>query len=195
MKAAPAAPAAAEKPAPVEEKKVPAKEAATLDKAPEGHAAPAGCATASQPPASKPVVLQRDGKQVVHGGEGFTELPVVSVTELVKNPEPYADKDIEISGDVAGMCYHARGWFSVAAADGSGAQVRATTMPRFKVPRNAVGTKARVQGRVELIDVDPRFAKHLAKDHGMPEPEKADQPVKRVVLRVSGAEFAEPKTP
>lgn len=197
-KAAPAkaeAPAPAETPKKVEPPKAEApKVAPKLDKAPEGHAEPAGCAgSATAPPASEPVVTKTPaGLTLIQAGDKLAEMPVVGITELLATPDKYDGQVIEVKGDVSGMCYHGRSWFSVAAADGSGAQVRVTTMPKFKVPREAVGMAVRVQGKVEVIGVDPKFAKHLAEGHGMPAPAAADKPVKRVILRVAGAEFAEP---
>ena len=159
----------------------------------EAHEEHASCGGhGSAPPATETVATDTpDGGKVTHGGGTFAEVPEVSVTELVANPDKYAGQQVQVVGDVSAMCHHRRGWFAVAAADGSGAQIRVITMPAFLVPQEAIGTKARAQGKVEVVEVDPRFARHLSADHGLPAAEKPAAPVKRVVLRAAAADFVE----
>lgn len=123
-------------------------------------------------------------------GAKLSGLPVVKVADLLAKPDQYAGKTIRIEGDVSAMCTHRRGWFSVqdpGARDG--AYVRILTAPSFLVPPGSIGKKARAEGRVEVIDVNPEAAKHYADEHKLNEQNTNGVANRSVVIRAVGAEF------
>jgi hypothetical protein len=113
----------------------------------------------------------------------------VRVSDLVNQPERFAGKTVQVSGDVTAMCTHRRGWFAVREQSSDMHYVRVLTAPSFLVPPHAVGRKARAEGRVDVIDVPERAARHYARDHRLEAPEEVRGSRKSVVIRATGAEF------
>ena len=125
-------------------------------------------------------------------GEKLSGLPLVSVAELVKNPEAHAGKKVRVEGTVVSYCFHARHWFAVRDTGSTeGPAVRLLTGSRFLVPENAMGMKARAEGTVELMDVSASSARHYAESHGLGGSKAVEggKSVRQVVIRVTGAEF------
>jgi hypothetical protein len=130
------------------------------------------------------------GADMVLVGGDLAGLSVVSVKELVENPDDYAGKTIRVQGDVNAMCHHGRGWFSIQdEGDRSGNFVRIVTNPNFLVPAGSIGKKARAEGRVDVIEESAKQAQHYAENHKIGDPKKIEGPVKRIVIRATGAEF------
>jgi len=127
----------------------------------------------------------KSGATVIAVGAKLTGAPVVSVAQLLAKPEDYAGKLVRLEGNVSAMCTHGRAWFSIQDNDKSGAYVRVITRPVFMVPENAIGTKARAEGLVELKEVNPATAEHFAKEHQLAAPATP----KAVIIRAAGAEF------
>ena len=155
-------------------------------------ATPGSCGEAANAP-DTPAVTTTDpvsGAPMYVVGAKLSGLPVVKVADLIAKPDDYAGKTIRVEGDVSAMCTHRRGWFTVQdAGDKSGTYVRILTAPSFLVPPGSIGKKARAEGRVEVIDVDPGSARHYAQDHRLPGQDVDGVPNKTVVIRAIGAEF------
>jgi hypothetical protein len=185
--AAAVAPAAAPTPAPT-----PAPAPAPTAAAGPAHPEPEeGCADAARTVAPEAVPAGQTplGQPILHAGAAFTEVPEVSVTDLLADPSAYAGKTIQVAGDVSAMCHHGRSWFAVVAGDKSGKQLRVLTTPAFKVPAGSIGRTARAEGVVQLIEVAASHARHLAEGHKLDDPGAATGPVTQVVLRATGADF------
>lgn len=137
-------------------------------------------------------VKTASGQRAVHVGDAFSaaeEVPVVKVSALLAEPDKWAGKRVRVQGDVTAMCHHKRGWFAVAAEDKSGRALRVITTPVFLVPRGSIGRTAATEGRVEVIQVPARFARHMADEHKIGDSSKMRGPQRRVILRATGAEF------
>jgi len=120
----------------------------------------------------------------------ITDAPEVPVAKLLADPEAYRGKRVRVTGNVAAMCHHRRAWFAITGkGDKSGRHLRVLTAPAFLVPPRSVGKSARAEGTVEIIAVDPAMARHLADSLKLHYPQR-ERPIKRVVLRASGAEFS-----
>lgn len=161
-----------------------------------GHAEEGGCGaeTAGPGPGAEAVPAGQTplGQPILHAGPDFTDVPEVAVEELLSNPDAYAGKTVQVTGDVSAMCQHRRGWFAVVAGDKSGQQLRVLTMPTFYVPAGSIGRTARAEGTVEVIEVPAQHAKHLMKEHKLGEPgEVAGATMKQVILRAKSADFIE----
>jgi hypothetical protein len=123
------------------------------------------------------------GQTVLQTGAKLAGVAVVSVKDLLQNPEGFAGKTVRLEGNVSAMCVHRRGWFSVQSEDKSGGVIRVLTSPAFLVPEGSIGKRARAEGVVQLVDIPLAQAKHYAEGHGLPVQTKA------AVLRATGAEF------
>jgi hypothetical protein len=132
-----------------------------------------------------------NGKTITHVGDEFTGVQTVKVSDFLAKPEAYEGKNIAIEGDIAAMCTHKRAWFAVAAEDNSGGNLRIFTTPTFLVPEDSIGKFGRAEGKVEAIEVPGKYAKYMAKEHKLGDPDKIDENSvqKNYVLRASGADF------
>ena len=131
-----------------------------------------------------------DGKTLLHAGAQFSDGVAVTTSELLAAPDKFAGKKVRVKGNVSAMCVHARAWFALAADDKSGQFVRVMTAPNFLVPQDSIGKNAETEGVVEVTEVDPNQAKHIAGEHKLGDPAAITGPVKQVVIRATGAAFA-----
>ncbi|MFW5739962.1 MAG: DUF4920 domain-containing protein [Myxococcota bacterium] len=132
----------------------------------------------------------KSGAQMLMAGKPLAGVGVVTVKDLTATPEKYAGKVVRLEGNVNAMCHHRRGWFSVQdEADRTGGFVRVLTAPGFLVPAGSIGKKARAEGTVDVIEVSAAAARHYAKGHKIGDPNEIKGPVKRVVIKATGAEF------
>lgn len=101
-------------------------------------------------------------RSVEHYGAPFaSEVPEVPLASLIADPAPYAGRIIETEGRVSQVCQAAGCWMELAAA-GTSERVRTPMAGHaFFLPKDVVGKKARVQGRVELIALSPEMKQHL----------------------------------
>lgn len=162
----------------------PAEPAPSATAVPKGHS----CAddTAAAANAEDRVTHLKDektGAVVQAVGARLAGVAGASVAELSQMPEGWAGKTVRLEGNVSAMCTHRRAWFALQSDDKDGGVVRVVTAPTFLVPEGAIGKRARVEGMVELVDVDPATAQHYAQEHQLPAQTKA------AVLRATGAEF------
>ncbi len=155
----------------------------------------AGCGKdqGSDPSVADKVVTATDpatGKPIQILGAKLAGAELVKITDLAARPEQFAGKTVRVEGDVLGMCHHRRAWFAVQdEGDRSGGFVRVMTGPKFLVPAGSIGKKARVEGTIEIVEVPAARAKYFAKSHKMGDPDKITGPVKRAVIRATGAEL------
>lgn len=172
-----------------------AASAAVSDKAAEKeHAVEEGCADDHGRSGTDDTVRKgkdpASGADMMKAGADLAGLEVVSVKDLIAKPDDYAGKTVRVEGDVNAMCHHRRGWFSVQdEGDRTGAFVRILTNPNFLVPAGSIGKKARAEGKVDVIEESAAAAKHYAEGHKIGDPNKIEGPIKRVVIRATGAEF------
>jgi hypothetical protein len=113
----------------------------------------------------------------------------VALTDVLHRGAELKGKTVILSGHVAAMCHHKRGWFALVPDDPSGSFVRVLTAPAFLVPADAVGKVARAEGVIDTIEVAPDAARHFAGEHKLGDPASINGPVQQVVLRATGAEF------
>ena len=132
----------------------------------------------------------KTGAEMTLVGAALTGAEEVSVKDLVAKPDAYAGKTVRLEGDVNAMCHHRRGWFSMQdEGERAGTFVRVLTNPAFLVPAGSIGKKVRAEGKVDVIEEAPAAARHYAEGHKIGDPSKIDGPVKRVIVRATGAEF------
>jgi len=154
---------------------------------------PSGCGCGQEAPkGGDPARTRTDpdtGATVTAVGGDLKGAEAVSVSDLVNQPERFAGKTVQVSGDVTAMCTHRRAWFAVREQPSDAHYVRVLTAPSFLVPPHAVGRKARAEGRVDVIEVPERAAQHYARGHRLGDPSEVRGSRKSVVIRATGAEF------
>lgn len=149
----------------------------------------------TEPVASPDERIEKDpasGASVTAVGAVLAGSEVVTVKDLLANPDAYAGKSVRLEGNVSAMCTHRRGWFAVIDdGDRTGTVVRVLTAPAFLVPEGSIGRKARAEGTVEVVDVAAGAARHYAAEHKVGDPAElaGDAPIKQIVIRATGAEF------
>lgn len=161
----------------------------TLTASDEGESCTAGADTSALLNPAEKVRKDKDGTQITHIGAPFGAAQTVTVSALLTEPDALVGKRVRVRGDIGAMCHHKRGWFSLVAEDKSGRQVRVITAPTFLVPHGSRGKSAETEGVVEVIEVGQRMAQHLADDHKLQAPKTQLGPVKRVIIRATGADF------
>jgi hypothetical protein len=106
----------------------------------------------------------------------------ISVSQALKNPMEYGQQEVLLEGEVTAMCSHRRAWYAI--MDGSEkTPLRIIVAPQFLVPKDSMGRHSRVVGVLESNEIPEQTARHLSKDHGLPED------LRTTVLRAKGAEF------
>lgn len=168
--------------------------AAPAAKAADDHAKVEGCADDHGKAGADDTVRTgkdpKSGAEMVMVGQPLAAAEVVTVKELLANPDAYAGKTVRVEGNVNAMCHHRRGWFSVQdEGERAGGYLRVLTAPSFLVPAGSIGKKARTEGRVDVIEVPAAAARHYAEGHKIGDPEKINGPEKQVVIKATGAEF------
>jgi len=114
-----------------------------------------------------------------------------TVAQLQQDPEAWAGKTVQLEGEVTDMCVHRRSWFGIAAADGKKVVRVLTSRAGFRVPPGAVGCKAKAEGRVKVITLDPEELAHYRKVHKFVSDEEiaSGESVRQPVVLATGAEF------
>jgi len=183
--AAGGAKATAEKAAPEADKTAPettVKPAEPVHEGEHGHEGEAHAALAPQPEAQGPLDVAL--------GAALGAAERVDVLDLSKNAATYEGKTVRIEGAVTDMCFHRRGWFGVASADGT-RMVRVITTPTFQVPEGAVGASAVAEGVVEVMTIPAADVPHYRESHKFIADDEigVDGTIKQAVVRATGASF------
>ncbi|MBN2493327.1 MAG: hypothetical protein JXR96_01945 [Deltaproteobacteria bacterium] len=154
-----------------------------------GHAKPDDHPAAAARPAPA-------GPLDVELGEPLQGAARVSVEALLDDPAAWEGKRVRVEGEVRDMCFHRRGWFGVASADGQKV-IRVMTAPRFQVPAGAIGARAEAEGKVKVITLPASEIAHYKKVHKfVSEKELASEgPIRQAVIVAAGAEFSRPAAP
>ena len=127
-------------------------------------------------------------KEIEKLGKALANSPEVSVAELLKNPEAYKDKIVRLSGKIDDFCHHKKAWFGITGEDGK-QMVRVFTVPRFLAPADCLGKQAVVEGKVEVYEINPKAARHYAKEHKFLRGVDPNKPLVRPIVRAFGAEL------
>jgi hypothetical protein len=108
--------------------------------------------------------------QQTHFGESMFAWPE-STTELCAHPDKYEGKYVKVSGYVKDLCTHSGCWMELADkpdAEGDGVLVVFTydREEHGRVPAEAKGHKATVEGKVVLASITEQQRRADAKQHG-----------------------------
>ena len=131
-------------------------------------AAPASqptAAPASQP--AKPGATDAQWKTVQRGAQ-FTVTDSITMDGLMAEANKYAGQTVRVSGTVSAVCRKKGCWMTLGGVDAL-ARARVTFKDyAFFVPLDAAGSKAEIEGVVELKVLSDAERAHLADDAGKP---------------------------
>ncbi len=126
----------------------------------------------------------------------------ISVSQLLENLDDYAGEYVRVRGVVTEMCTHSGCWMEVADRQGAdGVFVKFTyDTSKGRVPAEAIGQKAVVEGKVVVMEVSEERRRHYAEDQGASEaelakiigPEKVAQ-LECPSARIANVDVAQPK--
>lgn len=124
-------------------------------------------------------------------GTALAGVKKIDVLALMKDPASFDGKTVHLEGEVTDMCFHSRGWFGIASADGKQVVRVITNKAGFKVPANAVGAEAKIEGSVKVITLKPEQIKHYQRMHKFISAEdvRSGKPVVQPIIIATGAEF------
>jgi hypothetical protein len=102
--------------------------------------------------------------KVVERGNKIGKSPVVSLADIVKDPDKYKNKKIILEGTVAAVCQKKGCWMELKPADGE-TGVRVTFKDYgFFVPKDAAGLKVRAEGKIKLTDLSKEDVQHMEEE-------------------------------
>jgi hypothetical protein len=124
-------------------------------------------------------------------GKALAGVKKIDVLALMKDPAGFDGKTVHLEGEVTDMCFHSRGWFGIVSPDGKKVVRVITNKAGFKVPSNAVGAEAKLEGAVKLITLKPEQIKHYQRMHKFISAEdvRSGKPVVQPIIIATGAEF------
>lgn len=117
--------------------------------------------------------------------------PSVSLSDVLKAPDQFADRTVTVEGEVRRACTRKGCWMELSQAqDASAPGCRVTFKDYgFFVPTDSAGSKARVEAKVESRVVKPELVAHLESE-GAKFPEKSsDGSAREVRLVATGVEM------
>ncbi|MGA9521875.1 MAG: DUF4920 domain-containing protein [Myxococcaceae bacterium] len=138
--------------------------------------------------AEKPA--REDGQAaVLVRGEGLNGATKVALAELLRSPDAYAGKTVQVEAKVRKACTKKGCWMELASDDKAGAGVRVTFKDYgFFVPLDSAGSTAKVEGVVKVADLSESRAKHL-EEEGATIPRGKDGKAREVQLVATGVEL------
>jgi hypothetical protein len=111
---------------------------------------------------------------------------------LVANPDKFANTAVTVSGVVRQVCQRRGCWLELAAntsPDAVGCRV-VSEHHAFFVPRDATGSRARVQGKLEVSTIPAAQVAHMEAEGGHFTAKQPDGSAREVAIVASGVELA-----
>ena len=124
-------------------------------------------------------------------GEAIEPGPVVNLGKVLDNPREYAGKTVTVEGDVRRVCKKMGCWMELATGmteSDKGCRVFFGAH-QFFVPKDSDGSRALVQGQIQVKQVQPDFVEHLEEEGAEFEKKNSDGSADEVRLVASGVEL------
>jgi hypothetical protein len=115
-----------------------------------------------------------------------------ALAALVADPDKYADTSVTVSGVVRQVCQRRGCWLELAAdtaPDAVGCRV-VSEHHAFFVPRDATGSRARVQGKLEVSTIPAAQVAHMESEGGHFSAKQPDGSARELAIVASGVELA-----
>ncbi|HEY6727727.1 MAG TPA: DUF4920 domain-containing protein [Polyangiaceae bacterium] len=152
--------------------------------------APEPVASAAEPLAAAASVRPATSKTSVHGS-AISAGPEVALAKVLANPREFEGKTVTVSGDVRRVCKKMGCWMELA-TDKSEAAPGCRVFfgaHQFFVPKDSDGSRARVQGEVQVKQVEADFVQHLEQEGASFKAKNADGTADEVRLVATGVEL------
>lgn len=155
--------------------------------------APEATGSAAQPVAAKPAPptdATIAGKTSLHGS-AISPGHEVALAKVLANPREFEGKTVTVSGDVRRVCKKMGCWMELATDKTEGAPGCRVFFGahQFFVPKDSDGSQARVQGEVQVKQVDAAFVEHLEQEGASFKTKNADGTADEVRLVATGVEL------
>ncbi|MDQ3686996.1 MAG: DUF4920 domain-containing protein [Acidobacteriota bacterium] len=99
--------------------------------------------------------------EVIKRGAALGDSPSVALTDVLKEPQKFADKSVLVEGVIERVCMNKGCWMELAPAAGSQEGVRVTFKDYgFFVPVNSQGMKAKAEGQFTVKTLSKEKADH-----------------------------------
>ena len=136
--------------------------------------------------------------EVVKVGEALTSgLEVTSIEEILAQPDDWAGKKVQISGEVTGVCAKQGCWMDLTSTQDATLRVKVDDGV-IVFPQESVGRQAVAEGEVEILDLErdkyEAWLRHVAEeeDREFDPDEVGEAPYRIVRLRGIGSEIQAP---
>lgn len=135
---------------------------------------PAPAPAQEQPPAEEPAQPAEEAAPAetpeIFGSPISAKTPVVSLSEVLANPEQFKDKRIVTEGNVRQVCQREGCWAEIRALDTTAAdapRMRCTFEGyQFVIPKDSKGANIKVEGNVSVQLLDAKEVAHLESEGG-----------------------------
>jgi hypothetical protein len=118
----------------------------------------------TQAPAEQRANVELADGQVLKRGEALGSSPAVKLSDVLANPQKYADKTVIVEGTVKQVCQKQGCWMELTPEKGARG-VRVTFGEHaFFVPFNSGGLRARAEGKFSVKLLTKEEADHLESD-------------------------------
>ena len=127
-------------------------------------------------------------------GSGVSVAEITDVSEILANPDTYKGRTVAVEGTVVEVCAKRGCWLELS-SDQKYQTIRIKVTDGVIVfPMSARGKQARVQGKVEELQLSAEqalaAARHHAEEQGKPfDPSSVSGPTTQVRIRATGAEI------
>lgn len=138
-----------------------------------------GCSTKSEKPSTAPVETPAEGEETgeeevpapAADAETFGDpidpsTPVVSLADVLANPEAYKDKTIITEGTVRQVCQKRGCWAEIRPEDARDSATMRVTFKgyAFFLPKDSRGANVRIEGKVSVMLLKPEEVAHLEEE-------------------------------
>lgn len=124
-------------------------------------------------------------------GEEIRPGPVVGLAQVLERPRDYAGKTVTVEGDVRRVCKKMGCWMELATGMSESAKGCRVFFGahQFFVPKDSDGSRARVQGEVQVKKVEAAFVEHLEEEGAEFGKKNSDGSADEVRLVATGVEL------
>jgi hypothetical protein len=154
----------------------------------------AACNRSPGPPAaapSAPAPAPSAGKEAAKGyGAALAAATPVALAKVMATPEAFADRIVTVEGQVRKACTRKGCWMEIADSQQTGTPGCRVTFKNygFFVPTDAAGSRARVQGKVEVDVLSAAAVRHY-EEEGAAFAKAADGTAREIRIVATGVEL------
>ena len=136
-------------------------------------------------------VSAKPASEVIHRGDKFSVETIVSLDEVLSDPNKFADKQVRVTGTVKKVCLK-KGCWLVLAGKAQNTRARVTFKDyAFFAPMDSAGWAASVEGLVKAKTLSEAERAHLASDGKV---DVKEIPKAEIRIVASAASFVKPSS-